>query len=193
MIPLNSHCWVIRKGDLETTIPVVGYTLNKQGFAVPVLLVNSRPLAAGDGLVEQKTGKVYDLSTGVTHPDVGSFDTADVPYSIGDDLDGKPQGPGRPAAPKKGLTKGPFDVTFDPKKVYAKNSTWQFVDDDYAFIFQIEGDEHPAPKDPRVTKITRDDFMAHKKAGTDVKSLAEVIGDVAPEPETEEEDFGGLV
>lgn len=68
-------------------------------------------------------------------------------------------------------------------KTFKLMTSWRFVEDDVDFIFQVPGNQ-PAPNDPRVERIKRDDFVKLAKDMT-TKSYSYVVGLEDAKPTTQ--------
>lgn len=176
-------------------LTVIGFRIDEgSNFAHPVVIgAQNVALVCGDSIVHMEYGEVVDLKTGRTFAHKDTFDEwvrAKNPYAIGTPLFEKSTDSGTPPP-----------VEFEPVGSYAINmsgsqyklmTSWHYDDDGESFIFQMPGGNR-GPKDPRITKITRDEFVVLAKTCR-VRSIAEVLSqEPAPETPAEDDDFGDLV
>lgn len=77
-------------------------------------------------------------------------------------------------------------------KSFKTNSFWRYEDDDYDFVFAIDGGEDVPKATEVVTKIKRDEFMSLKKE-LDVMELADLKGGGEAPAEEPEDDADDLI
>jgi len=177
-------------------LTVIGFRIDEESnFAHPVVIgAQNVALVCGDSIMIMENGEVVDLKTGRAFEDTNTFAEwirAENPYAIG-----------TPLFEKSAVGGTPQSVSYEPVGPYAINmsgsqyklmTSWRYDLEGESFLFQIPGGNR-GPKDPNVTKITRDEFVVLTKTYR-VRSIAEVLGqEPAPEtPAEEEDDFGDLV
>lgn len=175
-------------------LTIIGFRIGEEPhFAHPVVIgAQNVALVCGDSIV-MGNGEVVDLKTGRAFGDENAFAAwvvAENPYSIGTPLFEKSADSGT-SEPVAYEPVGPYAINMSGSQ-YKLMTSWRYDRDDESFLFQMPGGNR-GPKDPRITKITRDEFVVLAKTYR-VRSIAEVLGqEPAPETPAEEYDFGDLV
>lgn len=188
--------WVREEGEGYLGLPVVGWTLNPSGIALPVvpgILGTSGP---GVAIVFADHELPGDLTANITISDVDcdcpDFHRVVVDLASGKaffDLEewrdwSKKQGVVRTNLPNAGL----YPALNFNGKVYLKASFWKVAQPGKTpLIFTLPGGS-ASPTDLFVTKITRDEFFAARKTLTEVPHLALVGGVTASDPPEDDTD-----
>jgi hypothetical protein len=172
-------------------VPVIGWAHVQANLAFPIL-----PMAFG-GLTHGKCvvtpdGYVTDSIHGQCFDKIDDW-IAFIDRAKRKGEDAEPDGvataakdpaPTKPAAAKT----APSGVIVFGTKTYQSKSFWSYPEQNA--VFELEGGV-PYPKDERVTKVTREQFAALKKAGA---TKIDPSGQVSEDPaEEDENDDGGLV
>jgi len=192
MIPANPKTYVVsvQPGSSDGYIkePIVAWQPDlKEPMAhpIPLTMHGQRRLLPGSAILFS-CGMVSDPTGEIAYEDVEEWlnsnpGTRKLP--AGAEAKAKAT---KPASEPEPTSEG-YDIDWSGKP-FKSNSWWHYDDDEYEFVFQVDGGEDTPKATQKVSKIKRDDFQSMKKT-IDVLTLDEIAaGNDVPAPEDEDED-----
>lgn len=156
-------------------IPIIGWTIGKSGRAEPVTPLP--PVTIQHGIAYAFVDKDFNAFVDPVYKKV-FLDRDEWIEFIADKDPGEAPEDGEPGA----IPAAALGVAFG-SKTFVKSSFWVYKDDDYNFIFEVDGGE-PLPDDSRVTKSNRKDYAALKKT-LPVVEVAALLGEAEDPGEVE--------